>query len=110
MTSALADALRWHRPLMLFSAAMLLMAVLSALGLVIDDRVVVGARTVPGARSRPVGGEQRAVPGGDGRALHGPAGPRPGIPAADPATAPYDASRLTQARTTQLGTHPTGPP
>jgi len=34
---------RWHRPLVLFSAAMALMAVVSAVGLVVDDRVLVGA-------------------------------------------------------------------
>ncbi|QTD95854.1 hypothetical protein S1361_00785 [Streptomyces cyanogenus] len=33
----------WHRPLVLFSAAMVVMAVMSAVGLVVDDRVLVGA-------------------------------------------------------------------
>ncbi|CAM5318583.1 hypothetical protein SPURM210S_01970 [Streptomyces purpurascens] len=33
----------WHRPLVLFSAAMAVMAVVSAVGLLVDDRVLVGA-------------------------------------------------------------------
>lgn len=33
----------WHRPLVLFSAAMVVMAAVSAVGLVADDRVLVGA-------------------------------------------------------------------
>ncbi|MCX4670132.1 hypothetical protein OG453_26150 [Streptomyces sp. NBC_01381] len=33
----------WHRPLMLFAASMALLAVVSAVGLVVDDRVLVGA-------------------------------------------------------------------
>ncbi len=33
----------WHRPLVLFSAAMAVTALLSAVGLVVDDRVLVGA-------------------------------------------------------------------
>ncbi|MEV5977039.1 hypothetical protein [Streptomyces sp. NPDC052114] len=34
----------WHRPLVLFSASMAALAVVSAVGLVVDDRVLVGAR------------------------------------------------------------------
>ncbi|ATL30626.1 hypothetical protein KY5_5608c [Streptomyces formicae] len=34
----------WHRPLVLFSASMAVVAVISAVGLVVDDRVLVGAR------------------------------------------------------------------
>ncbi|AZM55650.1 hypothetical protein DMA15_26235 [Streptomyces sp. WAC 01529] len=33
----------WHRPLVLFSASMAVVAVVSAVGLVVDDRVLVGA-------------------------------------------------------------------
>ncbi|NEE15073.1 hypothetical protein G3M58_52515, partial [Streptomyces sp. SID7499] len=33
----------WHRPLVVFSAAMAVMALVSAVGLVVDDRVLVGA-------------------------------------------------------------------
>ncbi|WP_030704575.1 hypothetical protein [Streptomyces griseus] len=33
----------WHRPLVIFSAAMAVMALVSAVGLVVDDRVLVGA-------------------------------------------------------------------
>ncbi|TGB10788.1 hypothetical protein [Streptomyces sp. MZ04] len=33
----------WHRPLMLFAASMALLAVVSAVGLVVDDRVLVGS-------------------------------------------------------------------
>ncbi|MEV0126002.1 hypothetical protein AB0I16_31410 [Streptomyces sp. NPDC050703] len=33
----------WHRPLVLFSAAMAVVAVVSAVGLLVDDRVLVGA-------------------------------------------------------------------
>ncbi|MFE0133634.1 hypothetical protein ACFWY6_19005 [Streptomyces sp. NPDC059037] len=33
----------WHRPLMLFAASMALLAVVSAVGLVVDDRALVGA-------------------------------------------------------------------
>ncbi|WP_436492197.1 hypothetical protein [Actinokineospora sp. HUAS TT18] len=36
-------ALDWHRPLMLFSLAMAGVAVLSLIGLIVDDRVLVGA-------------------------------------------------------------------
>src|SRR6266511_5189309 len=36
-------AVRWHRPLILFSAAMVALAVVAAVGLVVDDRVLVGA-------------------------------------------------------------------
>ncbi|MFE0177712.1 hypothetical protein ACFWZ2_35915 [Streptomyces sp. NPDC059002] len=34
----------WHRPLVLFSASMAVLALISAVGLVADDRVLVGAR------------------------------------------------------------------
>lgn len=34
----------WHRPLVLFSASMAVVAVMSAVGLVVDDRVLMGAR------------------------------------------------------------------
>ncbi|MCF3118663.1 hypothetical protein IPZ68_02910 [Streptomyces arenae] len=34
----------WHRPLVLFSASMAALAAVSAVGLVVDDRVLVGAR------------------------------------------------------------------
>ncbi|WP_079036278.1 MULTISPECIES: hypothetical protein [Streptomyces] len=34
----------WHRPLVLFSASMAALAVVSTVGLVVDDRVLVGAR------------------------------------------------------------------
>ncbi|MEV8019406.1 hypothetical protein AB0O76_24275 [Streptomyces sp. NPDC086554] len=33
----------WHRPLVMFSASMALLAVVSAMGLVVDDRVLVGS-------------------------------------------------------------------
>lgn len=36
-------ALAWHRPLMLFAAAMSVLAVVSAVGTAVDDRVLVGA-------------------------------------------------------------------
>ncbi|SFQ22125.1 hypothetical protein SAMN05421810_105229 [Amycolatopsis arida] len=36
-------SLSWHRPLMLFAAAMAVVSVVSAVGLVVDDRVLVGA-------------------------------------------------------------------
>lgn len=35
--------LRWHRPLMLFAASMAVVAVVSAVGLAVDDRIIVGA-------------------------------------------------------------------
>ncbi|GAA2397130.1 hypothetical protein GCM10010420_23680 [Streptomyces glaucosporus] len=37
------QALAWHRPLMLFAAAMSVLAVVSAVGTAVDDRVLVGA-------------------------------------------------------------------
>jgi hypothetical protein len=44
MFSSRAPAYRsWHRPLVLFSAAMAVMAVVSAVGLAVDDRILVGA-------------------------------------------------------------------
>src|SRR3954463_9357482 len=33
----------WHRPLVLFSASMAVMAVVGAVGILVDDRVVAGA-------------------------------------------------------------------
>lgn len=33
----------WHRPLVLFAAAMAVMAVVSGVGLLVDDRVLVGS-------------------------------------------------------------------
>lgn len=43
MNAALARVLDWHRPLMLLSAAMAVTAVVSLVGLVVDDRVLVGS-------------------------------------------------------------------
>lgn len=43
MTSSMTPWRSWHRPLVLFSVAMVVMAVGSAVGLVVDDRVLVGA-------------------------------------------------------------------
>ncbi|MFI7128795.1 hypothetical protein ACIBQ1_24040 [Nonomuraea sp. NPDC050153] len=41
--SAVSGVLRWHRPLMLLVASMLVLVVVSAAGLVFDDRVLLGA-------------------------------------------------------------------
>lgn len=41
--NAVRRAVEWHRPLMLFSAAMAVLAVVSLVGLVADDRVLTGA-------------------------------------------------------------------
>lgn len=43
MTSLLHRAARWHRPLMLFVAAMAILAVVAAVGALVDPRVVTGA-------------------------------------------------------------------
>lgn len=43
ITELARQATRWHRPLMLFAASMAVVAVVSAAGLVVDDRVIVGA-------------------------------------------------------------------
>jgi hypothetical protein len=42
-SSLVARVLRWHRPLMLFVAAMVLLVPVTMVGLVVDDRVLVGA-------------------------------------------------------------------
>ncbi|SDH59435.1 hypothetical protein SAMN05192558_12132 [Actinokineospora alba] len=43
MRSRLAQAIDWHRPLMLFSVAMVGVAALSLVGVIVDDRMIVGA-------------------------------------------------------------------
>jgi len=43
MNAALVRVLHWHRPLMLLSGAMAVTAVVSLLGLAVDDRVLVGS-------------------------------------------------------------------
>lgn len=43
MRSRLAQAIDWHRPLMLFSVAMVGVAALSVVGLIVDDRMIVGS-------------------------------------------------------------------
>lgn len=43
MTTTLRGAARWHRPLMIFAAAMAVLTVVAAVGLVTDPRVLTGA-------------------------------------------------------------------
>ncbi|MGH3859849.1 hypothetical protein [Actinokineospora sp.] len=43
MRTRLAQVIEWHRPLMLFSVAMVAMAAFSLAGLVVDDRMIAGA-------------------------------------------------------------------
>ncbi|MFC4019268.1 hypothetical protein ACFOW4_15150 [Micromonospora sp. GCM10011542] len=43
MTTALRRAAHWHRPLMLFVSAMAVLAVISAVGVLVDPRVLTGA-------------------------------------------------------------------
>jgi hypothetical protein len=43
MTTALHRAAHWHRPLMLFASAMAVLAVVSAVGVFVDPRIVTGA-------------------------------------------------------------------
>ncbi len=42
-TGILRRSVGWHRPLMIYSAAMVVVAVVAAIGLLVDDRVLVGA-------------------------------------------------------------------